>query len=243
MDDTAEFERDKRAWAASMAADPAMRKLALETLIAADEHNFCYQWSWLGMPIIQPAEDILALQEIIWKAKPSLIIETGVARGGSVIFSASLLKLLGKGRVIGIDIDIRQHNRTRIEAHPCGDRVTLLQGSSIEASMLEAVTAEIAPDDAVMVVLDSNHTDEHVFAELELYAKLVSIGQYLVVADTLVDIIPPQMHRQRPWGPGDNPMTALMRFLKTHPEFEIDQEIDNKLLLTTNPKGYVKRIA
>lgn len=242
MDDSDEFEANKRRLAAEMAADPKLAKAALETLILADSYDFTYQWHWGGLPIIQSPIDILVTQEIVWAAKPTVIIEAGVARGGSVVFLASLLSMLGEGgRVIGVDIDIRAHNRARIEAHKFAPAITLIQGSSIDEGTVAEVRSHIRPDDRVMVVLDSNHTHDHVLAELELYAPLVTQGQYMIVADTLVELIPAQAHRPRPWGIGDNPMTAMDAYLASHPEFEIDQEIENKLLLSCNPRGYLKR--
>lgn len=242
QDDLPEFLAQNRAAAAAMHNDKQLQKRALELAIDANGYRQVYQYSWLGIPIVQIPHDIVALQEVIWKTKPTLIIETGVARGGSVILSASLLQLLDHGRVIGIDIDIRPHNRQRIEAHPLARRIELIEGSSIAPDIVAAVRRRIKPDDQVMVVLDSNHTHEHVLAELRAYAPLVSNGQYLIVADTLVESGSSEYFINRPWGPGNNPATALHLYLSECSDFIIDQELDNKLLMSSNPRGYLRRV-
>jgi cephalosporin hydroxylase len=240
-DDRAEFEIQKRERASAMASDAALQIQASDFLIAADRHDWAYQWTWLGLPIIQLPTDVVALQEVIWNTAPDLIIETGVARGGSLILSASLLQLLGRGHVVGIDIEIREHNRKAIEGHPLSDRITLVEGSSIDDAVVEIATQHANRAERVMVVLDSNHTHEHVLAELRAYAPLVSIGQYLVVSDTVVEHLPRQDHRPRPWAPGDNPMTALWEFLDESSGFEPDAAIHEKLLVSSSPGGYLRR--
>jgi cephalosporin hydroxylase len=240
-DDRAEFEVRRQELAAGMAADPELRALARELLVASDRHDWSYQWTWLGVPIIQMPPDIVVLQEIIWRCRPDLIIETGVARGGSLVFEASMLQLLGHGRVLGIDIDIRPHNRASIEDHPLAHRIDLLQGSSIDDGLLAQVHAAAGRAERVMVILDSNHTHEHVLAELRAYAPLVTEGQFLVVADTMVEVVPPQQHRPRPWGPGDNPMTALDAFLAETDTFVEDEFVNAKVLVTASPRGYLRR--
>lgn len=243
VDDRAEFDAEKQRNAAAMAADAALQRKALEVVVEADRHGWSYQWTWLGLPIIQMPPDIVALQEVIWATKPQLIIEAGVARGGSVILEASLLELIGEGEVVALDIDIRAHNREAIESHPLSRRITLIEGSSLDPDVIATVQQRAAGLERVMVVLDSNHTHDHVLAELEAYAPLVSAGQYLVVADTVVERIPAQEHRPRPWGPGDNPETALLAFQAARPElgFEVDAHLDAKLLLTSTPGGYLRR--
>ncbi|WP_421118173.1 cephalosporin hydroxylase family protein [Aquihabitans daechungensis] len=240
-DDRDQFEQDKRRQVAEMAADPALNAKALDLVVDADRYGYSYQWTWLGLPIIQMPPDIVALQEVIWATKPQVIIETGVARGGSVIMSSSLLELIGEGEVVAVDIDIRAHNRAAIEEHPLAHRVHLIQGSSVDPDIVEAVRARTEGAERVMVVLDSNHTHEHVLAELEAYAPMVTPGQYLIVADTVVEHIPVQEHRPRPWGPGDNPMTALDAYVADHPEFEPDRFTNDKLLMTSSPGGYLRR--
>jgi cephalosporin hydroxylase len=241
-DDRAQFEADKREAAARMAADEAIAADALALNVAADRHDWSYQWSWLGLPVIQMPPDIVVLQEIIWESRPQLVIETGVARGGSLVLSASLLELLGEGEVLGIDIDIRAHNRAVIEAHPLAHRIRLLEGSSVDEAVVGEARRSASAVDRVMVILDSDHTHEHVFAELRAYAPVVSVGQFLVVADTFVENIPPQEHRPRRWGPRDNPGTALRAWLAESDGFEPDPFVNAKLLLTASPGGYLRRL-
>ncbi|MFL0606682.1 cephalosporin hydroxylase family protein [Cylindrospermopsis raciborskii] len=218
----------------------------LETSILS---KYSYNFSWLGRPIIQYPQDIVAMQELIWSIQPDLIIETGIAHGGSLIFSASMLELNAlcggpqNAEVLGIDIDIRQHNREAIETHPMFKRISMIQGSSIASEVIEEVKSKAADKQKILVCLDSNHTHSHVLAELESYAPLTSVGSYCVVFDTVVEDLPGDMFSDRPWGPGNNPKTAVWEYLKTHPEFEIDKSIQHKLLITVAPDGYLKRIA
>ena len=221
-------------------------------------HKYPYNFEFLGRPIIQYPQDMVAMQELIWEVKPDLIIETGIAHGGSLIMSASMLALLdmceaiesetvldpkkSKRKVLGLDIDIRQHNREAIEAHPMSSRIQMLQGSSIAPEVIEQVKAVAKNFQRVLVCLDSNHTHDHVLAELEAYAPLASVGSYCVVFDTIVEDMPKTMFPDRPWGPGDNPKTAVWEYLKTHSEFVIDKSIDNKLLISVAPDGYLKRV-
>jgi cephalosporin hydroxylase len=220
--------------------------------------NYSYNFFWLGRPIIQYPQDMAAMQELIWKIKPDLIIETGIAHGGSLILSASMLSLLDycdaieqgtmldpkapRRRVLGVDIDIRAHNRAAIEAHPMANRIDMIQGSSIDRDIIAQVKDIALGYERVLVCLDSNHTHDHVLAELEAYAPLTSVGSYCVVFDTIVEDMPAEMFPDRPWGPGDNPKTAVWEYLKTHPEFEIDKQIDHKLLISVAPDGYLKRV-
>jgi cephalosporin hydroxylase len=241
-DDRVDFEATKRTSAAAMHSDAALLDRALAVSVDADHYSWSYQWSWLGLPIIQMPPDIIATQEIIWATRPQLIIETGVARGGSVILSSSILQLIGDGRVLAIDIDIRPHNRAAIESHPLSHRIDLIEGSSIDPAVVAHAAHAAAGLERVMVILDSNHTHEHVLAELEAYAALVTIGQYLIVADTAIEQIPVQEHRPRSWGPGDNPMTALTAYLETDPTLEPDPYINAKLLITSSPGGYIRRV-
>lgn len=240
-DDRTEFDAQNRSNSAAMVADDALMSQAAELVAESDRYGYSYQWTWLGLPIIQMPPDILAIQEVIWACRPQVIIETGIARGGSIILSSSILELIGEGEVVAVDVDIRAHNRDAIEQHPLAHRIHMIEGSSIDPTIIEQVRARISDVDRVMVVLDSNHTHSHVLAELEGYAGLVTQGQYLIVADTIVEHIPAQDHRPRPWGPGDNPHTALVEFLETHSEFEIDQHLNDKLLMTSSPGGYLRR--
>jgi cephalosporin hydroxylase len=211
--------------------------------------KYSYNFSWLGRPIIQYPQDIVVMQELIWSTKPDLIIETGIAHGGSLIFSASMLELNAASggpqdaEVLGVDIDIRAHNRAAIEAHPMFKRIVMIQGSSVAPEIIDQVQAKAAGRRRVLVCLDSNHTHDHVLAELQAYAPLTSVGSYCVVFDTVIDNMPAEMFPDRPWGPGNNPKTAVREYLKSHPEFEIDKQIDHKLLISVAPDGYLKRVA
>lgn len=236
-----------------------MAEAAQAFLHVSTQPKYCYNFAWLDRPIIQYPQDIVAMQELIWSVKPDLIIETGIAHGGSLIFSASMLALLDyndavetgtlldpakpKRTVLGIDIDIRAHNRTAIEAHPMASRIRMIEGSSIDSDIIEQVKAIAANYTRILVCLDSMHTHEHVLAELEAYAPLTSIGSYCVVFDTMIEDLPADMYPDRPWGPGNNPKTAVWEYLKTHPEFEVDHHIQHKLLITVAPDGYLRRVA
>ncbi len=243
MSDIEQFERERAAEITRMGGQqrPALDTINREFMKEAGIARYTYHFDWLGLPIIQLPQDIVAMQETIWRTKPDVIIETGVARGGSLVLSASILQLLNKpGKVIGVDIDIRAHNRAAIEAHPLAHRIALVEGSSTEASTLKEVIALIPRDSSVMVILDSNHTHEHVAAELQLYAPLVSAGCYLVVMDTSIDDMPDDAFPDRPWGPGDNPKTAVHAFLKNTDRFRIDQAIHDKLVFTVARDGYLE---
>jgi cephalosporin hydroxylase len=239
-DDGAEFADAQREHARALGADRKLQELSLEITAASDRLNYSYVWRWLGVPIIQMPTDVVALQEVVWESRPQVIVETGVARGGSVVLSASLLELLGEGMVVAVDIDIRAHNRRNIESHPLAHRVQLIEGSSISSDVVEEVRRRTADAERVMVVLDSNHTHEHVLAELRLYGPMVTVGQMLVVADTIVEHLPRQTHRPRPWGPGDNPKTALDAYLAECDRFAVDTELNAKLLMTSTPGGYLR---
>ena len=228
---------------AAMGADEQIQSLKAQLFVQSCMYRYSYNFSWLGRPIIQYPEDIMAMQEIVWKVQPDLIIETGIAHGGSLILYASLLELLGGDRqVIGIDIDIRAHNRVEIERHPLYKRITLLEGSSIDSWIAEQVAAIAQQRQSVLVILDSNHTHDHVVRELELYAPLVTKGSYLVIFDTVVEDLPAGFFPDRPWDKGNNPKTAVHAFLQQNDHFEIDPEYQHKLLLSVAPDGYLRRI-
>jgi len=205
--------------------------------------KYSYNFTWLGRPIIQYPQDIIAMQEIVWKVKPNLIIEIGIAHGGSLIFYASMLELLGgDGQVLGIDIDIREYNRVEIEKHSMFKRITMIEGSSVDEKIAQQVYDFVKDKKQILVVLDSMHTHDHVLQELKLYSPLVTKGSYLVVFDTIIEDMPEDFFPDRPWGKGNNPKTAVWEFLKTNNRFEIDKEIENKLLITVAPDGYLKCI-
>ncbi len=225
-----------------------LKKAGSDFIEASTLPKYSYNFSWLGRPIIQYPQDIVAMQELIWSVQPDLIIETGIAHGGSLIFSSSMLELNAlcggptNALVLGIDIDIRQHNREAIEAHPMAKRIQMIQGSSVDPQIIAQVKNLAAGFKRILVCLDSNHTHDHALAELEAYASLTSIGSYCVVFDTIIEDLPADMFQDRPWGPGNNPKTAVREFLKSHPEFQIDKSIDHKLLISVAPDGYLKRI-
>lgn len=226
-----------------MAADEGFADINQQWMEKSIEYRYSYNFSWMGRPVIQYPQDIVAMQEIIWNVQPDLIIETGIAHGGSLILYASLLHMLGgNGHVVGVDIDIRPHNRVAIEAHPMFSRITLIEGSSIAEEIVEQVIALVKGRQRIMVVLDSNHTHAHVLEELRLYSPLVTRDSYLVVFDTVVEDLPATLAGDRPWGPGDNPKTAVHAFLKMNKDFVIDREIQDKMKITVAPDGYLKKI-
>ena len=232
----------------NLGTDETIKKKTNEWIIDVNKKNYSYNFSWLGRPIIQYPQDMIALQEIIWDVKPDMIIETGIAHGGSLIFSASMLILLEacgeieNGQVLGIDIDIREHNRKAIEAHPMSKKITMYQGSSIDEEMIARVHEFAKQGKKIMVILDSNHTHEHVLAELRAYATLASVGSYCCVYDTIVEDLPEGSFPDRPWDKGDNPKTAVWEYLKECDDFVIDKDIENKILITVAPDGYLKRV-
>lgn len=259
MDPNESFHQEVKNNIAGLAQDQDLQAFSRVWIREVGPHKWAYNFRWLGRPAIQFPNDAWAMQELIWAIRPDLIIETGIAHGGSLVFSASMLALLEltdaalagevvdpkapKRKVLGIDIDIRQHNRVAIEAHPMASRIQMLEGSSIDPAIVQQVHEVAAQYKRVLVCLDSNHTHAHVLAELQAYADLVSVDSYCVVFDTIVEDMPAEASANRPWGPGDNPKTAVHAFLKTHPEFEIDTDIPHKLLITVAPDGYLRRVS
>ena len=220
----------------------ALKKAAEAFNLESNKAQYSYNFSWMGRPIIQYPQDMIAMQEIIWSIKPDLIIETGIAHGGSLIYYASILELIGKGEVLGIDIDIREHNRVEIEKHPMFKRIKMIQGSSVATETFEEVKSHVKGKQVVLVCLDSNHTHDHVLQELELYSWLVTKGSYLAVFDTIVEDLPDNYLPGRAWSRGNNPKTAIYEFLKSNKNFQIDTAIDKKLLISVAPDGYLKRV-
>ena len=247
MNQIKQFEKDRDILISKNAESKELREAASHFLEKSAELDYSYNFSWMGRPIIQYPQDIVAMQEIIWKVKPDLIIETGIAHGGSLIFSASMLTLLeacgeiDNGRVLGIDIDIRAHNKEAIEAHPMSKKITMLQGSSIDDEMIAKVHQFAEKGKKILVCLDSNHTHEHVLSELKAYANLVSVDSYCVVFDTLIEDMPKGFY-DRPWDKGDNAKTAVWKYLEENDNFTIDKEIDNKLLISVAPDGYLRKV-
>jgi cephalosporin hydroxylase len=237
-----QFEARNRRMIARMTRDAALRRASFDWITQGASYEYSYHFKWLGVPIIQLPADIVGLQEVIWQAKPELIVETGVARGGSMIFYASLLELIGgDGRVVGIDADIRAPNRRAIEAHPLSRRIKLLEGSSTDERIVRRVRVLARGRERVVVILDSNHTHAHVASELDLYSPLVGKGGYIVVLDTVIEHMPPGFFSKRPWDRGNNPMTAVRRFLRRNRRFIADKDMD-KLLVGAAPGGYLRCI-
>jgi cephalosporin hydroxylase len=225
----------------AMSADAELGRLVRRLYPLLGKYKYPLNFSWLGRPVVQLPTDLVALQELVWSVRPDLVIETGVAHGGSLIFYASLLELMGgTGRVVGVDIEIRPHNRQAIEQHPLSRRIDLIEGSSTDQAVVSKVR-ELAMDRPnVMVVLDSDHTHRHVLKELELYSSLVGKGGYLVVLDTVVEDMPAESFPDRPWGPGNSPKTAVWEFLRQNSRFKQDRDFEAKLLITTAPDGFLK---
>ncbi len=246
MNKNKEFENRNNQYIKSMTRDKHLKKLTREWFLASHQYEYSYHFRWLGRPIIQFPQDIVAVQEIIWKVKPDLIIETGIAHGGSLILSASILELIGHGEVLGIDVDIRKHNKIEIERHPLYKRIIMIQGSSIDKNVVKKASQFAKGKKRILVILDSNHSHNHVLKEMRSYSPLVTKGSYMIVFDTVVEDMPENwLHEhgiERQWGKGNNPKTAVREFLKTSDRFKIDRSIENKLLITTAPEGYLKCI-
>ena len=246
MEEYKQFKKESEIEIGEMSRDSDLKKLSMDWMNAANSRKYSYHFEWLGRPIIQYPQDMVAMQEIIWNVKPDLIIETGIAQGGSLIYYASLMELLETtnvsigGRIIGIDNDIRTHNRYAIESHPLFRRIDLIEGSSVNSSTRDQVSKKIGNARNILVVLDSLHTHEHVLMEMEMYQSFVSDKSYLVVFDTVIEFMKKDMFNDRPWGVGDNPLTAVYEFLKTNKEFSIDEEIHEKLQISVAPNGYLK---
>lgn len=238
-----EFEKRNEKFIRKLGKNDSLKKMSNKWMMESSLYEYSYHFKWLGVPIIQFPQDIIALEEIIWEVKPDLIIETGIARGGSLVFSASMLQLLGKGTVLGIDIEIREENKKNILQHPLSKRIKMIQGSSTDANVIAKVTKMVKKFEKILVILDSNHSHEHVLNELKIYSKFVKKGSYVVVLDTRIDDIPKKYSKtlmKGNWSKGNNPKTAVHEFLKTNRKFEIDSRIENKLLITVAPDGFLK---
>ena len=253
MTEIEKFNQERQDNITKIGLDENLKESATNFFNESVKANYSYNFDWLSRPIIQYPQDIVATQELIWKVKPDLIIETGIAHGGSLVLSASLLALLDysdavrsgemldpqnpKRRVIGVDIDIRSHNREALDDHPMRNRMDLVEGSSISPDIISKIHSLSKGFKRVMVFLDSNHTHDHVLAELEAYAPLVSTGSYCVVFDSVIEDLPAAAHR--PWGPGNSPKTALHEYLESDVSFQIDKSIEEKILITVAPDGFL----
>ena len=244
MDPISEFKNERAAAQKEMLQDAELKQKSLDWMLLADKYKYTYNFTWMGRPIIKYPQDIVIMQELIWDVKPDLIIETGIAHGGSIIFSSSMMELMGNGgKVIAVDIDIRKHNRDEIEKHPMMKNITMLEGSSVDEKIVQQITDYAKNFKKVMVVLDSNHSHEHVYRELELYTPLVSLDSYILLPDTFVEFFPKGYVTNRPWDVGNNPYTAMEAYLKTTDQFVKDESITNKLLITEAfGGGYLKRV-
>jgi cephalosporin hydroxylase len=242
------FESEVRDRIAANARNRDLRDAAGAFMGESISALYSYNFSWLGRPIIQYPQDIVAVQELTWRVQPELVVETGIAHGGSLVLWASLLELNAacggpaEARAIGVDIDIRAHNRAAIEAHPLHRRITMIEGSSLDAEVIRQVEEAAAGRERVLVSLDSNHTHDHVLAELEAYAPMTTVGSYCIVFDTVIEDLPAGTFPDRPWDRGNNPKTAVHEFLAAHPEFEIDRAVQDQLLVTAAPDGYLRRV-
>lgn len=242
-DDTVEYYRQVKINIKKQGQNESLKKLSVKWRSEASKSKYVYNYEWMGMPVIALPQDIMAMQEIIYKINPDLIIETGVARGGSSVFYASMMKLLGgTGKVISIDIDIRPHNYVKIANHPLSSYIQLIEGSSVDPKVYTKVLGLSKSKKRIMVFLDSNHTHKHVLQELKYYAPMVTKGSYCVVMDTSIEDEPESNFPNRPWGKGNNPRTAVWEYLKINKHFTIDYEIQNKLLITSAPDGFLKKI-
>lgn len=239
-----EFFLEREAEIKLMSQDQELFQKALDVEIHACKYKYTYNSVWMGRPIIKQPFDLVAAQELIWQIKPDLIIETGIAHGGSLIFAASMLELIGgDGMVVGVDIDIREHNRREIEKHPMNKRITMLEGSSTDDNIMTELRELAKGKKCVMVMLDSLHTHDHVLKEMELYSPLVTVGSYMIVYDTVIELMPDEFFENgQPWRKGNNPMTAMDEYLKNNDEFVIDEMVTGKLLMTDAPRGYLKKI-
>ena len=236
----------------AQAEDPGIVNPAAQFFARSHQLQYSYNFSWLTRPIIQYPQDIVAFQEVVSQVKPDLIIETGIAHGGSLVLSASLLCLLdvmegvdprcSHRKVVGVDIDIRPHNRKELDEHPLHFKMELIEGSSIDPETIRKVRSHAEGLDRVLVALDSNHTHAHVLDELNAYADLVSLGSYCIVFDTVIEDLPSGSFPDRPWDVGNNPKTAVNEWLQGHPEFTVDKDIDNKLIISVAPNGYLRRL-
>ncbi len=244
MDEIKKFEEQVKQNLIKLGHDKELHEITKQWVIQSSKDNYVYNFKWMGRPVIQFPQDMVAMQEIIWEVKPDLIIETGIAHGGSLIMNAGYMEMMGitSGQVLGIDIDIREHNRRQIQEHPMYKRITMFEGSSVSDDIARKVKDFSRSFDKILVSLDSNHSHQHVLKELEIYSDLVSPGSYCVVCDTSIDDYPQIPLGDRPWGAGDNPKTAVDEFLKRNDSFVLDKDIKNKLVISCSGNGYLKRI-
>ena len=237
-----EFNKEKATYASQLSHDDNLAGLAREFVVESDKCGYAYQWSWCDLPILQLPQDVIATQEIIFKCKPSVIIETGIAWGGGVALYATLMDLYGGRKIFGIDLNLADSVMDSVKSVGFKTEIELIRGSSVDPSIVSHILECLLPEDRVMVLLDSNHTHEHVLAELRHYGPIVTKGQYAIVSDTIVELIPEQSHRPRSWGHGNNPMTAMRQYLRETSDYEIDAAIDDRLVISYSPSGYLRKL-
>jgi cephalosporin hydroxylase len=244
QDPIQEFLNERRADIEEMGADEELRQKSIDWMKHADRYKYTYNYTWMGRPIIKFPNDMAIQQELMWELKPDLVIETGIAHGGSIIFTASMMEMMGiDGEVVGVDVDIRKHNRDAIEAHPMMKRITMYEGDSVAPDMVERVTQHAKGKKCVMVILDSLHSHAHVYKELQAYADMVTVGSYCVLPDTFIEFFPKGYYSDtRPWDVGDNPYTAMKQFISEVDHFEVDKSLTNKAMITETIDGYLKRV-
>jgi len=243
MSEISKFKKERKENIESMGSDIELRKKSIDWMLSADKYKYTYNFEWMGRPIIKYPNDMVVQQEIMWKLKPDLIIETGIAHGGSIVFTASMMKMMGiEGEVVGIDIDIREHNKKLIQEHPMFDTITMYEGDSTSSDIIEKVKKHTKGKKTVMVILDSMHTEKHVLKELNLYSKFVTLGSYCIVPDTFIEFFPKGYCDARPWDVGDNPYTAMKKFLLTTKDFQIDKTLTSQAMITETIDGYLKKV-
>ena len=237
-----EFEEERTSWAKNMSDDDILQTKALDLYASAHQYNWVHQTTWLGEPSLLTANDLIAMQEIIFKTRPKYIIEIGVAWGGTLLFYASMLNLIGGGKVIGIDTFIPDDLKMRLTSHKVSEHIELINDSSIEKRTIQKVKSLLGSCKEVLIHLDSNHSHKHVLQELNIYEQFVGYGYYLICGSTIIEHIPEQTHRVRPWSRGDNSKTASMEFMTKNSRFEVDLMLKNKLLISNQADGYLKCI-
>ncbi|WP_416898623.1 MAG: cephalosporin hydroxylase family protein [Minwuia sp.] len=238
------FFEERQADIDRMGLDDELRQKSLDWMLHADKYKYTYNYTWMGRPIIKFPNDMVIQQELMWELRPDLVIETGIAHGGSIIFTASMMQMMGiDGEVVGIDVDIRPHNRAELEAHPMIERVTMYEGNSVAEEIVEKVKKHATGKSCVMVILDSLHSHKHVYQELIAYAPMTTRGSYCILPDTFIEFFPKGYYsKSRPWDVGDNPHTAMMEYLEETDMFEIDKARTSKAMITETIDGYLKRV-
>ena len=236
-----EFTQIRKLWRLDMGKSELLRKKAIELIVQSDKFNYGYQWEWCGIPIIRHPDDIVLQQEIIWSLKPSHIIETGIARGGSLALSSSLLQICtGGGKVLGLDIKILEHAVQKLKPWVENKQVYIYECDSASTAAVTYAKNFLKDNKCpVLVILDSNHTSEHVFNELNCFAPLIPVGSIVIVADTIIEEMPVDYYPNRPWGIGNSPLTAANRFLELNSNFKRDERWSRRSLMSEFRDGII----